>query len=155
MNDSHGRAVQPRHDQRYDLAEEYLQVMYRLWEGSWEDGAALRDRERRMFADSARIHRVRHKGQFYRLDAIHLCEPSPQRTPVLYQAGASAKGMAFAAKHAECVFVGDSPADIGAGKNAGMRTIVAGWHPVYLDEVRAMGPDCWAEAPADVVALLE
>ena len=55
---------------------------------------------------------------------------------------------------AECVFVGDSPADIGAGKNAGMRTIVAGWHPVYLDEVRAMGPDYWAGTPEDVVKLL-
>lgn len=55
---------------------------------------------------------------------------------------------------AECVFVGDSPADIGAGKNAGMRTIVAGWHPVYLDEVRALGPDYWAETPGDVVSLL-
>jgi 2-phosphoglycolate phosphatase len=54
----------------------------------------------------------------------------------------------------ECVFVGDSPADIGAGKNAGIRTIVAGWHPVYLDEVRAMKPDFWAQTPGDVVKLL-
>ena len=51
-----------------------------------------------MFADPARIHRVRHEGQFYRLDAIHLCEPSPQRTPVLYQAGASSRGRDFAAR---------------------------------------------------------
>jgi 2-phosphoglycolate phosphatase len=55
---------------------------------------------------------------------------------------------------AECVFVGDSPADIGAGKNAGMRTIVAGWHPVYLDQARAMGPDFWAEKPGDVVKMM-
>ena len=55
---------------------------------------------------------------------------------------------------ADCVFVGDSPADIGAGKNAGTRTIVAGWHPVYLDEVRAMKPDYWAQTPAEVVELL-
>ncbi len=54
----------------------------------------------------------------------------------------------------QCAFVGDSPADIGAGKNAGMKTIVAGWHPVYLNEVRAMGPDYWAETPGDVVELL-
>jgi alkanesulfonate monooxygenase len=79
-------------------------------EGSWEDGAVKRDRAARVFADPARVHRVRHDGQFYRLDAIHLCEPSPQRTPVLYQAGASARGRAFAARHAECVFInGPSP----------------------------------------------
>ena len=58
--------------------------VYKLWEGSWEDGAVLRDRARPVFADPAKIHRVRHEGPLYRLDAIHLCEPSPQRTPVLY-----------------------------------------------------------------------
>ena len=54
----------------------------------------------------------------------------------------------------DCAFVGDSPADIGAGKNAGMRTIAAGWHPVYLEEIRALGPDAWAQVPADVVTLV-
>jgi long-chain alkane monooxygenase len=105
-----GLAVQPRHDQRYEIAEEYMQVMYRLWESSWEDNAVKRDRAGQLFADPAKIHRVRHEGQFYRVDAIHLCEPSPQRTPVLYQAGASPRGRAFAAAHAECVFInGPSP----------------------------------------------
>ena len=54
----------------------------------------------------------------------------------------------------DCVFVGDSPADIGAGKNAGMRTIVAGWHPVYLEQLRVMHPDFWARTPADVATLV-
>jgi HAD superfamily hydrolase (TIGR01509 family) len=52
---------------------------------------------------------------------------------------------------AACAFVGDSPADIGAGKAAKMRTIAAGWHPVYLDEIRKLKPDAWAETPMDVV----
>jgi FMN-dependent oxidoreductase (nitrilotriacetate monooxygenase family) len=105
-----GLTVQPRHEQRYEIAEEYMQVVYQLWEGSWEDGAVLRDRGRRVFADPARIHRIRHEGRFYRVDAIHLSEPSPQRTPVLYQAGASTSGRGFAAAHAECVFInGPSP----------------------------------------------
>jgi len=55
---------------------------------------------------------------------------------------------------AECAFVGASPADVGAGKSAGMLMVVAGWHPVYLDEVRRMGPDIWAEAPTDILKLL-
>ena len=93
------------HDQRYDVADDYMQVMYKLWEGSWEDDAACADKAARLFADPAKVHRVTHDGPFYKVDAIHLCEPSPQRTPVLYQAGASGRGRQFAASHAECVFI--------------------------------------------------
>src|SRR5258706_492385 len=58
-----------------------------------------------LHADPDKIHRVRHHGQHYQVDAIHLAEPSPQRTPVLYQAGSSTRGREFAATHAEYVFV--------------------------------------------------
>lgn len=67
--------------------------------------AVRRDKSNRVFADPDKIHRVRHHGQHYQVDAIHLAEPSPQRTPVLYQAGSSIRGREFAAMHAECVFV--------------------------------------------------
>jgi FMN-dependent oxidoreductase (nitrilotriacetate monooxygenase family) len=100
-----GLAKQAKHDDRYDTAEEYMEVVYKLWEGSWEDDAILHDRERRIYADPRKVHRVQHSGQHYRVDAIHLSEPSPQRTPVLYQAGASSRGKDFASKHAECVFL--------------------------------------------------
>lgn len=93
------------HDARYDHADEYLEVLYKLFEGSWEDGAVLRDRERRLFSDPAKVHEIRHHGRHFQVPGIHLCEPSPQRTPVLYQAGASSRGKRFAAEHAECVFV--------------------------------------------------
>jgi len=110
-----GLGAQASHDQRYEIAEEYMEIVYQLWEGSWEDDAAPRDRARRLYADPAKIHRIRHEGKFYRVDAIHLCEPSPQRTPVLYQAGASSRGRAFAAAHAECVFInGPSPQVVAA-----------------------------------------
>jgi FMN-dependent oxidoreductase (nitrilotriacetate monooxygenase family) len=100
-----GLAVQPDHDGRYDTADEYMSVVYQLWEASWEDGAVLRDKANRIFADPAKIHRVHHQGRHYQVNAIHLAEPSPQRTPVLYQAGSSTRGRQFAATHAECVFV--------------------------------------------------
>jgi FMN-dependent oxidoreductase (nitrilotriacetate monooxygenase family) len=100
-----GQRAQAGHDTRYAVAEDYMQVVYKLWEVSWEDGAVLRDRQRRVFADPDRIHRIHHEGPYYQLDAIHLAEPSPQRTPVLYQAGASTRGRQFAADHAECVFI--------------------------------------------------
>jgi FMN-dependent oxidoreductase (nitrilotriacetate monooxygenase family) len=98
-------AAQPDHDGRYDAADEYMSVVYQLWEASWEDGAVRRDKANRIFADPAKIHPVRHQGQRYQVDAIHLAEPSPQRTPVLYQAGSSTRGREFAATHAECVFI--------------------------------------------------
>ena len=82
-----------------------MEVVYKLWEGSWEDDAVVRDKARRLFADPKKIHKVQHKGRHFELDAYHLCEPSPQRTPILFQAGASKRGSAFAAKHAECVFI--------------------------------------------------
>lgn len=107
--DSAARAIgldsQMAHDDRYDLADEYMDVLYKLWEASWEDDAVRLDRDNHVYADPSKVHRVHHDGRQYRLDALHLCEPSPQRTPVLYQAGSSPRGREFAATHAECVFV--------------------------------------------------
>jgi FMN-dependent oxidoreductase (nitrilotriacetate monooxygenase family) len=100
-----GQKALSDHDARYDYADEYLEVLYKLFEGSWEEDAVLRDRERRVFSDPSKIHEIRHQGKYFQVPGIHLCEPSPQRTPVLYQAGASSRGKNFAAGHAECVFV--------------------------------------------------
>ena len=93
------------HDERYDMADEYMDIVYKLWEGSWEDDATVRDAEARIFARPDHVHRIDHEGPNFRMSAVHMCEPSPQRTPVLYQAGASTRGRAFAARHAECVFL--------------------------------------------------
>lgn len=100
-----GQTVMTGHDRRYDIADEYMDVVYALWEGSWEDDAVIRDRATGVFADPAKVHRIRHEGETYRVDSIHMTEPSPQRTPVLFQAGASDRGRDFAAAHAECVFL--------------------------------------------------
>jgi long-chain alkane monooxygenase len=96
----------PAHDERYERADEYVDVLYKLLEGSWEDDAVVRDPERRIYADPAKIHDINHQGRFYP-DVVgpHLSEPSPQRTPVLFQAGSSERGREFAARHAEAVFL--------------------------------------------------
>jgi long-chain alkane monooxygenase len=110
--DSAARAMgfdaQMEHDDRYDLADEYLQVVYALWEGGWADDAVKRDRQRGIYTDPRRVRLVHHHGRQFHVDALPLWEPSPQRTPVLYQAGASDRGRVFAARHAECVFVNGS-----------------------------------------------
>lgn len=91
------------HDQRYDRADEYMDLMYKLWEQSWEDGASLHDKESRVFVDPARVHKIRNEGR-YPSEGFFPCEPSPQRTPFLYSAGASSRGMSFAGKHSEAAF---------------------------------------------------
>jgi FMN-dependent oxidoreductase (nitrilotriacetate monooxygenase family) len=104
----------PDHDERYAIAEEYLEVVYKLLEGSWEDDAVIKDRRTGVYADPSKVHDINHAGKYYKVPGCHLCEPSPQRTPVLYQAGASPRGQAFAAQHAECVFMlGPSPQVVG------------------------------------------
>ncbi|QND45562.1 LLM class flavin-dependent oxidoreductase (plasmid) [Rhizobium lusitanum] len=100
-----GQTAQTKHDDRYDLAEEYLEVCYKLWEGSWEDDAVVRDREAGIFTHPEKVHPIHHSGKQFTVPGIHLSEPSPQRTPVLYQAGASSRGKDFAGAHAECIFV--------------------------------------------------
>ena len=94
-----------KHDDRYDVAEEYMDVLYQLWEGSWEDDAVVKDVASGVYTRPDRVHRVKHNGRNFRIDAIALTEPSPQRTPTLFQAGASTRGRAFAAKHAECILI--------------------------------------------------
>ena len=86
-------------------ADEYMEVLYKLWEGSWEDDAVVRDAEAGIFTDPARVHPIRHEGEHFTVPGIHLCEPSPQRSPLLYQAGASGRGKKFAVDHAESIFV--------------------------------------------------
>ncbi|MEC8911301.1 MAG: NtaA/DmoA family FMN-dependent monooxygenase, partial [Chloroflexota bacterium] len=103
-----GHEKLPSHEERYDLADEYLEVVYKLWEGSWEEDAVLRDTKRGVYADPAKVHQINHKGMHFDVVGPHLSEPSPQRTPLLFQAGSSTRGRSFAAKHAECVFVVDS-----------------------------------------------
>lgn len=94
------------HDDRYEIADEYLDVLYKLWEGSWDDDAVVQDRENRVYTDPAKVRAIDHVGRHFRVAGPHLAEPSIQRTPVIFQAGSSDRGREFAAKHAEGVFVG-------------------------------------------------
>lgn len=128
--DSAARAMgfdrQMAHDDRYDLADEYMELVYKLWEASWDGDAVRADRAAGIYADPAKVRPVQHQGRQYRMEAIHLCEPSAQRTPVLYQAGASDRGRRFAATHAECVFVNGGKPEPVAALVADLRARAAG-----------------------------
>ncbi|QQZ07768.1 LLM class flavin-dependent oxidoreductase [Heyndrickxia vini] len=101
-----GLDKQISHDNRYDIADEYMDVVYKLWEASWEDDAVIVDKVKGIYTDPSKVHDIEHDGSYYKVPGAHLCEPSPQRTPVIFQAGASSRGRKFAVRHAELVFIG-------------------------------------------------
>jgi FMN-dependent oxidoreductase (nitrilotriacetate monooxygenase family) len=100
-----GLTQQIPHDERYVVAEEFMEVVYGLWEASWQDGAVVADRRRGVFVDPTRVRRIAHRGKYFHVPDFALSEPSVQRTPALFQAGTSTAGRAFAARHAEGVFL--------------------------------------------------
>jgi len=106
------------HDARYDRAEEFMDICYQLWEKSWDTDAV---RAGAVYADPTKIRPVRYEGRHFSTDGIFQSEPSPQRTPVLFQAGGSQRGVDFAARHAECVF-------LAAPTLAGVRKSVSALH---------------------------
>ena len=128
---NHGLDTITAHSDRYAKADEYTEVLYKLWEGSWEDDAVGTDPARRHYADPAKVHPIGHEGEHFRVPGIHMCEPSPQRTPVLYQAGASDRGRTFGAQNAEVIFVNATTKDALRATVADIRarTVAAGRDP--------------------------
>ncbi len=107
-----GLAERMGRQERYDRADEFMDVCYALWEDSWEDDAVVRDREAGVFTDPEKVHAIDHEGERFSVPGPHGCEPSPQRTPVVFQAGSSDRGRAFAADNAEAVFT-SNPTETG------------------------------------------
>ncbi len=100
-----GVTEQLAHDQRYDAADDFLDTCLQYWEHSWDDDAEVRDRLRGVYADPDKLHRVEVDAAYQRSAGIFAVPPTPQRTPVLFQAGTSDRGRAYAARNAEAVFI--------------------------------------------------
>ncbi|MGW9113090.1 NtaA/DmoA family FMN-dependent monooxygenase [Microbacterium sp. NPDC055683] len=94
----------PSHEERYGRAEDYVTAVFKLWEASWEDDAVVADRVRGVYADPSKVHTIDHVGPYYNVPGPHLTEPSPQRTPFLFNAAASGTGIGFAGANAEVLF---------------------------------------------------
>src|SRR5512145_2830754 len=92
------------HDKRYDRADEYMELCYRLW-SSWDPDAVVMDQRTDTFADPAKVRAIDFEGTYYRSRGPLNATPSPQGRPVIIQAGASDRGQDFAARHAEAVIV--------------------------------------------------
>ncbi|WP_105385384.1 LLM class flavin-dependent oxidoreductase [Neorhizobium alkalisoli] len=93
----------PEHALRYEIADEYLQVVKGLWD-SWDDDAFVRDRASGKFFDREGLHRLDHKGKFFSVEGPLNIQRSAQGQPVLFQAGSSDAGIGLAGKHADAVF---------------------------------------------------
>lgn len=92
----------PPTEQRYAIAEEFMQVVNALWD-SWQEGAVVHDIERDMYTDPAKVHEINHVGPHFKVRGPLNSYPSPQRKPVFAQAGGSGPGRDFAARHAEII----------------------------------------------------
>lgn len=112
------------HDKRYDRAEEFVEVVAKLWD-SWEDDAIIGDRESGIFADAEKVHEVDHHGEFFDVQGPLTVPRTPQGRPVLIQAGQSGRGRQFAAKWADLIFTGDPSQAVAAEHYADQKALVA------------------------------
>lgn len=103
----YGLPEQIEHDERYKRADEFLQVCYKLWESSWKEDAVTRgpvDKDT-PYADPDKVREISHEGEYFNVHGVHISEPSPQRTPLLFQAGTSKRGSEFGALNSEMLFI--------------------------------------------------
>jgi FMN-dependent oxidoreductase (nitrilotriacetate monooxygenase family) len=98
------------HDARYERAEEFVEVVHALW-GSWDEDALVHDKASGVFADPTRVHPIDHRGEHFRVRGPAQLPQSPQKRPVLLQAGSSPRGRDFAARWAEVIFEVDSTSE--------------------------------------------
>jgi long-chain alkane monooxygenase len=146
-----GLKEMPDPEDRYRRADEFLDVVYKLLEGSWADDAVVADKEARIYAKGNRVRPIGHDGRDFRVAGPAITSPSKQRTPVLFQAGWSPRGQEFAARHAEVILLPKKdPAEIRAGlENIGRLAEAAGRGG---DEVKALALARVITAPTAALA---
>jgi FMN-dependent oxidoreductase (nitrilotriacetate monooxygenase family) len=139
-------------DERYDRADEFLDVVCKLWD-SWRDGALVLDAEKPQFADPERVHAIDHRGKWFDVRGPLNISRSPQGRPVFIQAGASDRGRDFAARWAEIIFVTHASIDSAkefyrdmkaraakAGRDPDQMKILPGMVPI-VGETKGMAED--------------
>jgi len=112
------------HDKRYDMADDFMALAYKLFEGAWEPDALERNKQGR-YANPDKVHRIAHDGPWFRSHGFGNSAYSPQGTPVLFQAGSSDRGKEFGGKHGECIFLGGGTPEKLAAQVASIRAEAA------------------------------
>lgn len=131
----------PLHKTRYERASEFVDVCVKLWD-SWEDDFLLGDKASGRFADGERVHEIAHAGEHFRVRGPLNVPPSPQRHPLLVQAGSSEDGRAFAARYAEAVFTAQQTLADGQAFYADLkrRTAALGRNPDHIKVLPGLVP---------------
>lgn len=111
------------HDERYQMADEYLELLYKLWESSIADDAVVIDKENQTFTDPSKVQVIKHEGKYFKCETPFIVHPSLQRTPFLFQAGTSKAGVEFASKHAEGIFMASHSPEVLAPKIQQLRNL--------------------------------
>ncbi|MCU1513683.1 MAG: dibenzothiophene desulfurization enzyme [Microbacteriaceae bacterium] len=99
-----GGIEQPKHDERYEIADEFLDVTRQLWD-SWEPGAVVANEETGMYVDREKVGIVEHEGKWYKTTGALNVPPGPQGRPLISQAGSSDRGRDFGAKWADTILL--------------------------------------------------
>ncbi len=98
-----GQAGSALHAERYGRAEEFVEVVQKLWD-SWEDDAIVGDAARGVYADPARVHTIDHLGKHFSVRGPLNVPRSPQGRPVIVQAGSSEGGKTLGSRYADAIF---------------------------------------------------
>lgn len=134
-----GRDVNMDHADRYDRAEEFVDVVKALWD-SWEDGAILRDRAAARYFDPAKVHELDHHGKHFKVAGpLNVARP-PQGHPIIVQAGGSDAGRALAARTADLIFTAARSLEVGQEFYADMKARAAalGRNPDHIKVIPSM-----------------
>ncbi len=132
----------PEHDERYAVAGEFVDVVRGLWD-SWDDDAFIKDKDRGLYADPAKMHILDHTGKYYSVKGPLNIPRSPQGHPILIQAGSSGPGQDLAARTADVVFTAQQSIEeaqafykslkdrvVGFGRKADDVAVMPGFLPV-------------------------
>ncbi len=162
---ANGMGSQMPHDERYDMADEFMAICYALWDSVPRD-AILRDAASGQFADPAKITQVDYQGKYLKCKAVAPVLPSAYGRPLLFQAGSSGRGMKFAMDHAEVIFAIQGhvagmkksidqlrTAAVANGKSPDVK-VLYGLHPIVRSteaEARARAEELKARIPLDAI----